>query len=143
MKKKFSVPKTVKLAQEVVASIRQHLPEVHVLLYHSTAYDSVYLKFDYGVGNSLRIADHSSKKEHLDYRYNVLLDAVGMTQKKGEKYIKYFYGPEQKSIADLAYAIAANIQEKKRRFGEERYKYFMDINSCRLPAGWADKAVEM
>lgn len=43
-----------------------------VLIHRYDAYstNSVYLKFDYGVANSLRIADHAGKK-HLAYRFNI------------------------------------------------------------------------
>lgn len=42
-----------------------------VLIHRYDAYstNSVYLKFDYGVANSLRIADHAGK-EYLSYRFN-------------------------------------------------------------------------
>ena len=44
---------------------------IHRLDAYST--NSIYLKFDYGIVNSLRISDHEGKK-HLSYRYNILLD---------------------------------------------------------------------
>ena len=46
-----------------------------VVIHRYDAYstNSVYLKFDYGVGNSLRISDHKGKK-HLAYRFNIILD---------------------------------------------------------------------
>lgn len=45
-----------------------------VLIHRYDAYstNSVYLKFDYGVANSLRIADHAGK-EYLSYRFNIIL----------------------------------------------------------------------
>ena len=38
--------------------------------YDSCTSDSIYLKLDYGVCNSIRISDHQGKK-HLKYRYNI------------------------------------------------------------------------
>lgn len=43
--------------------------------YDAYSTNSVYLKFDYGLGNSLRISDHHGK-ERLNYRFNILLDLV-------------------------------------------------------------------
>lgn len=37
--------------------------------YDASTTDSIYLKLDYGVGNSIRI----SGKKHLNYRYNIIL----------------------------------------------------------------------
>lgn len=49
-----------------------------VLIHRYDAYstNSVYLKFDYGVANSLRIADHAGK-EYLSYRFNIILTLTG------------------------------------------------------------------
>ena len=40
--------------------------------YDASTTDSIYLKLDYGVGNSIRISNHTGKK-HLNYRYNIIL----------------------------------------------------------------------
>lgn len=53
-----------------------------VIIHRYDAYstNSIYLKFDYGVANSLRISDHDGKK-HLQYRYNIL-ESMGKKQNK-------------------------------------------------------------
>ena len=53
-----------------------------VIIHRYDAYstNSIYLKFDYGVANSLRISDHDGKK-HLRYRYNIL-ESMGKKQNK-------------------------------------------------------------
>ena len=43
--------------------------------YNSYSTNSVYLKLDYGVCNSIRISDHRGKK-HLAYRYNFLVEGI-------------------------------------------------------------------
>lgn len=48
--------------------------------YDSFSTNSIYLKFDYGVANSLRISDHDGKR-HLRYRFNIL-ESMGMKQNK-------------------------------------------------------------
>lgn len=40
--------------------------------YDAFSTNSIYLKFDYGVANSLRISDHSGY-DYLSYRYNIIL----------------------------------------------------------------------
>ena len=55
---------------------------IHRLDAYST--NSIYLKFDYGVVNSLRISDHEGKK-YLSYRYNILRHING--------YDRIFYPP--------------------------------------------------
>lgn len=44
-----------------------------VLIHRYDAYstNSVYLKFDYGLGNSLRLSDHTGKAG-LNYRFNII-----------------------------------------------------------------------
>ena len=50
--------------------------------------DSVYLKLDYGVCNSIRISDHPGK-QNLQYRYNVIIGGeLNITE---DVYIRYFY----------------------------------------------------
>lgn len=62
-----------------------------VIIHRYDAYstNSIYLKFDYGVANSLRISDHDGKK-HLRYRYNIL-ESMG---KKSSKEIRTRQGLE-------------------------------------------------
>lgn len=49
--------------------------------YDSYSTNSIYLKFDYGVANSLRISDHDGK-QHLQYRYNILESLSDKSSKK-------------------------------------------------------------
>ena len=63
--------------------------------YDSYSTNSIYLKFDYGVANSLRISDHDGK-QHLRYRYNIVESMSNRSSKK-ECYRKgmqmIFYSP--------------------------------------------------
>ena len=56
--------------------------------YDAYSTDSVYLKLDYGVCNSIRISDHEGKK-HLCYRYNMIIG--GENNIVEEKYIRYYF----------------------------------------------------
>lgn len=66
-----------------------------VLIHRYDAYSttSVYLKFDYGVANSLRIADHTGKK-HLAYRFNIILDLAEPKNDLSDRFPRNYYPPE-------------------------------------------------
>ena len=59
-----------KIAEEIIEQLKG---KVVIHRYDATSTNSIYLKFDYGVANSLRISDHCGKY-HLRYRFNILLD---------------------------------------------------------------------
>lgn len=58
---------------EIANKIQSKLLDKGFIIHRYNAYStkSIYLKLDYGVGNSIRISDHIGKG-HLQYRYNVL-----------------------------------------------------------------------
>ena len=56
------------IADAVIEKLRG---KVIIHRYDSFSTNSIYLKFDYGVANSLRISDHDGKR-HLKYRFNIL-----------------------------------------------------------------------
>lgn len=65
-----------------------------VLIHRYDAYstNSVYLKFDYGVANSLRIADHAGKK-HLAYRFNIILNLTEPKNDLSGRFPRNYYPP--------------------------------------------------
>lgn len=56
------------IADAVIEKLRG---KVIIHRYDSFSTNSIYLKFDYGVANSLRISDHDGKR-HLKYRFNIM-----------------------------------------------------------------------
>lgn len=130
---------TLKVAESVARKVRELEPHIHILQYHSKAFDSIYIKFDFGVANSLRIADHLSKKTHLDYRYNVILDLDKSYSVQGERYSKNYYCVSD--LDKLVQAIVDRRRQKKAQF-KDRYEYFMDVNEIELPDSWS-RAVEI
>lgn len=64
--------------------------------YDSYTTNSIYLKFDYGVANSLRISDHPGK-QHLRYRFNLMLSQAGTPHYQIIKdgFVMHFYPPEE------------------------------------------------
>ena len=63
--------------------------------YDSFSTNSIYLKFDYGVANSLRISDHDGKK-YLKYRFNILQSMSSKSSKEThtrQGFEMVFYSP--------------------------------------------------
>lgn len=89
---------------------------------HST--NSIYLKLDYGVCNSIRISDHPGKK-HLKYRYNI---GPFITEYKyvRDKFPRFYYRADKAS--NLIKKILQDKQEKLERYGETNYQKFMEQN---------------
>lgn len=65
------------IADAVIEKLRG---KVIIHRYDSFSTNSIYLKFDYGVANSLRISDHDGKR-HLKYRFNILESMSNMPVK--------------------------------------------------------------
>lgn len=65
------------IADAVIENLRG---KVIIHRYDSYSTNSIYLKFDYGVANSLRISDHDGKR-HLKYRFNIL-ESMGKKSSK-------------------------------------------------------------
>ena len=91
--------------------------------YDASTTDSIYLKLDYGVGNSIRISNHTGKK-HLNYRYNIILD--GITEDVMSKYIRHYYHPDD--IDKMINLILNERRMKIQKYGRFRYNEFMKSN---------------
>lgn len=91
--------------------------------YNAYSTDSVYLKLDYGVCNSIRISNHEGKK-YLNYRYNIIID--GETKDIMSKYIRHYY--HQDDIDDMIELIKAERQTKLAKYGQHLYHQFMKEN---------------
>lgn len=84
--------------------------DVLIQVYHSKW--STYIRFDGGVCNSLRISNHKSPKEHLNYMFNLRsdLDTVEQSVIRGN-YTQYFYGMNE--LDELVNHINANIDTRR------------------------------
>lgn len=91
--------------------------------YDAYSTDSVYLKLDYGVCNSIRISDHKGKK-HLCYRYNLIVGCEDNIIE--ERYIRYYFN--EKNITGLLCQILFDKQCKIQKYGKVAYKNFMIRN---------------
>ena len=100
---------------------------VHVAIYEAYSTNSVYLKFDNGVGNSLRISDHGGKK-HLSYRYNIDLNYKGDPKNISGKFPRFKYGADDRGVELLISKIQRDISKKRVSYGG-KYKDYMDENA--------------
>ena len=114
---------SIRAARDIAEEIRIQLPSIEVHGYFSRSYGSYYMKFDYGLGGSLRIADHDSRKIHLKYKYNLLLqEKGGLVMQLDEGIERRFYGSDL--IPELIFDLVIHIAEKRRECGD-RYNILM------------------
>lgn len=96
--------------------------------YDAYSTDSVYLKLDYGVCNSIRISDHTGKKK-LQYRYNIGTDIESIRHEKPKRRGEYprHYWPARK-MEKMVDWILKDRKEKQERYGKDRYYGFVQKN---------------
>ena len=79
------------MIREIASEIERRLLAEGVVIQRYNAYstDSIYLKFDFGLANSIRISDHAGKK-HLSYMFNIGSDIKTRRTVK-DTFTRYFY----------------------------------------------------
>ena len=92
--------------------------------YNAYTTNSIYLKLDYGVCNSIRISDHQGKR-YLKYRYNIGSFVKEYREEK-DKYDRYYYRIDK--AENMIKKIIKDRDFKKSRYGESGYKAFMEKN---------------
>lgn len=113
-----------KLANTIIKRLKAE--GFHLLRYDAYSTDSIYIKIDFGMCNSIRIASHPGK-QHLSYRYN-----IGDYIQKYEEIIREFpmeFYPITEADAMIE-AIKKNRADKLYRYGKEGYERFMLKNSA-------------
>lgn len=104
--------------------------------YDALSTNSIYLKLDYGVCNSIRISDHPGK-EYLCYRYNVILGCDDNIIE--EKYIRYYFN--ENNIAGLTNQIMFDKIQRINKYGKESYRRIVKSNKTKHenePGFWKD-----
>lgn len=91
--------------------------------YDAYSTDSVYLKLDYGLANTIRISDHEGKK-HLCYRYNLIIG--GENNIVEEKYMRYYFN--ENNVEGLLYQILFDKKVKMDKYSKTGYKNLMIKN---------------
>lgn len=121
---------TMELLNRCAEYIVQALAAEGVVIqrYDSYTTNSIYMKLDYGVINSLRISDHKGKK-HLAYRYNILTTCgngtrYSFTTAKGHE--RFFLPLHEVDI--LIAKILYDRKGKQTMYGDIKYKSYMVDN---------------
>ncbi|MBA4697804.1 MAG: hypothetical protein H2212_00070 [Ruminococcus sp.] len=112
----------IKIAELLQSRMLDH--GIVVQRYNAYSTNSIYLKLDYGVCNSIRISDHKGKK-HLKYRYNIG-PFIKKIERKMDKFDRFYY-PAVK-IDSLVKKILSDRAEKLDKYGDEKYRDFMKKN---------------
>jgi hypothetical protein len=120
---------TIQYSNEIAENVSKIL--VHkgfvVHRYDSFSTSSIYLKLDYGVSNSIRIADHPGKK-YLRYRFNIITsdNSSNVFHREQEGIDRIFYGSN--ACYDMINDICAFKESQIKRYGLANYKKYMEIN---------------
>lgn len=113
--------KIKEIATQVIRSLSEH--GIVIQRYDAYSTYSIYLKFDYGVCNTLRISDHSGK-QNLQYRYNIIIGGEKTIDE--DKYMRYYFNED--TVQDLIDMVLFDRMVKIRKYGEQNYRSFMQNN---------------
>jgi hypothetical protein len=95
---------------------------VVIQFYEAFSTTSLYMKFDCGLANSLRIGDHRGKK-HLNYMFMVDVNHRGKRRVLKNKFTQYIYGSSKKELNKLIKHILSHRESKVfSYFGEDLYR---------------------
>lgn len=86
--------------------------------YNAISSNSIYLKLDFGVAHSIRIANHHGKN-HLHYRYNILTITNQFRVDNRGKYPRRYYTLNQ--MKRLVKDIVSERDNKIKRYGKTEY----------------------
>lgn len=92
--------------------------------YDAYSTNSIYLKLDYGVCNTIRISDHQGK-QHLFYKWNLRGDISGY-QVRRSNFTMYLY--PFKNLERLVNDIKKDKEKKLIKYGSLGYKDIMNFN---------------
>lgn len=121
MSVEYCNPTIKEIADDIVAILIKK--NFVIQRYNAYSTDSVYLKLDYGVANTIRISDHPGKN-YLKYRYNVIVDGeVNITE---DEYVRYYYN--QDTISHLINQILFDKMAKEQKYGKTYYRNIMHKN---------------
>lgn len=111
------------IAEQVIKAVKAQ--GVVVQRYDSYSSNSIYLKFDYGVLNSLRISDHQSKKD-LAYRYNILYGIKKSHINKHKGFDRFFSPVKETQM--MIDKILYDRRVKLLNYGWTNYVTYMENN---------------
>lgn len=122
------------LAASILQFCREH--HIQVQYYESYTTNSIYIKMDYGVLNSIRISDHHGKK-HLAYRYEIG-PHIRKTHIKHGRWTRKYYTTQH--LHTLFRDIQTDAGIKHLRYST-RYSNYMEANRRTHKKGFWKKAI--
>lgn len=91
--------------------------------YCATTTNSVYIKLDYGVANSIRVSDHNGKEKYR-YKYNIRKDIDEKYEELDNDYMRKYY--PFSDIGDLVIDVIIDRELRKNAIGVEEYHRQME-----------------
>lgn len=124
--------KVEEMANELAEKLKKQ--NIVVQRYRRKKDNSIVLKLDYGVLNSVQIAEDVRENDDLHYKYNViyrLLDKK-ITKEKNDYgvFVRYFYPFTRKN--ELLMQVLEDRMKKVLKYGEKNYIFFMKENKSKL-----------
>lgn len=113
-----------KLADRITRAAKAY--GITVQRYDAYTTNSVYLKFDYGVANSVRISDHMGKR-NISNRFNLLTN-IDHSYVELNRYVRYFYCIND--LDKLINDILRNRDEQAKKYGYRHYEFLMKRNKA-------------
>lgn len=110
------------LAEQIITRLKAE--NFTIQRYNAYSTNSIYLKLDYGLCNSIRISDHKGKK-NLDYRYNLLSHYKTIsTQTSPRGHLRLYYPFSE--VDTMLHRILKDREEKVAKYGELGYVTIMN-----------------
>src|SRR5690606_30554890 len=120
------------MANELAEKLKKQ--NIVVQRYRRKKDNSIVLKLDYGVLNSVQIAEDVRENDDLHYKYNVIYKLLDkkITREKNDYgvVVRYFYPFTRKN--ELLMQVLEDRMKKVLKYGEKNYIFFMKENKSKL-----------
>lgn len=124
--------KVEEMANELAEKLKKQ--NIVVQRYRRKKDNSIVLKLDYGVLNSVQIREDVKENDDLHYKYNVIYKLLDkkITREKNDYgvVVRYFYPFTKKN--ELLMQVLEDRMKKVLKYGEKNYIFFMKENKLKL-----------
>lgn len=124
--------KVEEMANELAEKLKKQ--NIVVQRYRRKKDNSIVLKLDYGVLNSVQIREDVKENDDLHYKYNVIYQLLDkkITREKNDYgiVVRYFYPFTKKN--ELLMQVLEDRMKKVLKYGEKNYIFFMEENKSKL-----------
>ena len=124
--------KVEEMANELAEKLKKQ--NIVVQRYRRKKDNSIVLKLDYGVLNSVQIREDVKENDDLHYKYNVIYQLLDkkITREKNDYgvVVRYFYPFTRKN--ELLMQVLEDRMKKVLKYGEKNYIFFMKENKSKL-----------